>query len=215
MDAHLVTALRIIGLDLSLTGTGIAWNTDHHGRPTIGARTVHTGRRRGHDRLNEILVDVAAACRARPHLVVLEDLFVGHNDNTLELAGLHGIVRHWLWTRTIPYALMAPATLKVWATGSGATRGPNAVHKMAVREHVTADYGRLVHIDDHNQADAVALLAAGCHVYGHPLADVPAAQLRALKAVQWPTFDLLIPPSGVAAALGSPPPGGVTKLSGA
>lgn len=186
--------LRMIGLDLSLTGTGIAHTHDHNGKPAIGCRTVHTGGRRGHDRIQDILVDVAAAARSCPHIAVVEGAFVGQNNNTVPLAELRGVVLHWLWTKGVPYVSIAPSTLKVWAAGNGAAT------KTAVREAVTADYGHLCHVGDDNQADALALLAMGMHVYGQPLAQVlNPRKLRAVDPAIWPTLEH--PLSGSAAAL--------------
>ncbi|MDG4784390.1 hypothetical protein O7626_00320 [Micromonospora sp. WMMD1102] len=183
--------LRFLALDLSLQATGVSWTHNHHGEPKVGCRTVHTARTRhgstdiDHQRLHTILTDVAAAALAKPHLVVVEWLpqFDGHGDVTLRLAELHGVVKHWLYSRKprIPYLDVRPPDLKIWATGNG-----NAT-KTAVREAVTATYGGLCHVGDDNQADALALLSMACQAYGRPLARVTAQkQTRALAGIRWP-----------------------------
>ena len=185
-----MTALRFVALDLSSAGTGVAWNCNHHGRESVGCRTVHSrwGADRPHDRIHDILTDIAAAVKCKPHLVVVEGGSYGSAGNQVDqLAGLRWVVRHWLWAQKLPYVEVAPGTVKVWATGSGATSGDNKVTKQAVREAITATYGRLCHVADHNQADAVSMLTLACRAYGQPLALVTRQQqTRALAAVKWP-----------------------------
>ncbi|MEW2442815.1 hypothetical protein [Micromonospora marina] len=187
-----MTALRMVALDLSLAGTGIAATHDHHGEPGVLARTVLSpwGPDRPHDRIQHVLVDVAAAVSCQPHLIVVEAASYGSVGNMVDqLAGLRWVIRHWLWSRKLPYVQLAPATVKVWATGSAAAQGENKVTKADVREAITATYGRLVHVGDDNQADAMSMLSAGMAAYGQPLAPVVnPRQLRALKTPSWPTL---------------------------
>lgn len=184
------TKLRLVALDLSTTGTGVAWSCDHHGRESVGCRTVVSrwGADRPHDRIHDILSDIAAAVKCKPHLVVVEGGSYGSSGNQVDqLAGLRWVVRHWLWSQKHRYVEVAPATVKVWATGSGATSGDNKVTKQAVREAITATYGRYCHIGDSNQADAVSMLTLASRAYGQPLAAVTdQKQTRALQSVQWP-----------------------------
>lgn len=200
-----MTALRVVAMDLSLTASGVAATHDHHGEPRILARTVHTRRYvdKGvdHRRIHDILVDLGAAVRSNPHIVMMEGGYVGQQNNTMELSGLRHIVGQWLWARGVPYATVAPATLKVFATGRGNTHGENKVTKQEVREAVTAEYGHLVHIGDDNQADAVALMAMCLDHYGQPLAPLRESHRRALKVVAWPVLD--------------PRPGGAAELTAA
>lgn len=187
-----MTELRLVGLDLSLTGTGAASTHDHHGDPVLTCRTLASrwGADRPHDRLNDILAGIAAVMRCEPHLVVVEAASYGSVGNAVDqLAGLRWITRHWLWSRGIRYVEMAPATVKVWATGSGATSGENKVTKQRVREEITATYGHLVHVASHDEADALSMLSAACAAYGQPLARVTMPKkTRALGTVKWPTL---------------------------
>lgn len=186
-----MTALRLVGLDLSLAATGLAATHNHHGEPGLLARTVHTARTAhgatdmDHTRVHAVLADVAAACKARPHLVVIEwlPLFEGKGAASLRLAELHGVIKHWLFVQRIPYVDVRPPDLKIWATGNG-----NAT-KVAVLEQVTATYGQLVHIDGYDQADALTLVTMAAAAYGQPLARVTRVQqTRALSSVKWPTL---------------------------
>jgi crossover junction endodeoxyribonuclease RuvC len=186
-----MSALRIVALDLSLTATGMAVTHDQLGEPRLSCRTV-TPRRRptpniiDHERLHETFAAIAAAVSFGPDLIVIEWLpqFSGHGDASLRLAELHGAVKHWLWSRRLAYRDVKPQHLKTYATGYG-----NAT-KQAVREQVTARYGRLLHIGTEDEADAVTLLAMALDVYGQPLAEVPAAHRKAIADVSsWPTLD--------------------------
>lgn len=190
--------LRVVALDLSLTGTGLAATHDHHDRPGLLCRTVRSpwGAERPHDRLHDILADVAAAVKCKPDLVVIEGASYGSSGNAVDqLAGLRWVVRHWLWSQRIPFTTVAPATVKVWATGSGATSGENKVTKRAVREAITATYGHLVHIGSDDEADAVSMLSLACAAYAQPLARVvDPKQTRAIQAVTWPALSDSVPP---------------------
>lgn len=191
-----MTAMRVVALDLSLTGTGIAATHDSNGSPRLACRTV-TPRRYptetaiDHRRLHETFAAVAHAMKCRPDLVVVEWLpQVGdHGDAALRLAELHGSIKHWLWSQKLRYVDVRPVHLKIYATGSGAAK------KHEVREQVTARYGSLLHIGTEDEADATALLALGLEAYGQPLQrdghpiTVPAANMRAVSAVKWPQLD--------------------------
>jgi crossover junction endodeoxyribonuclease RuvC len=186
-----VTALRIVALDLSLTATGIAVTHDQVGEPRLSCRTV-TPRKYptpnviDHQRLHATFGAIAAAVNCKPDLVVIEWLpqFAGHGGTALRLAELHGAVKHWLWAHGHPYVDVKPQHLKTYAAGYG-----NAT-KQAVREAVTARYGRLLHIHTEDEADAVTLLAMALDVYGQALVDVPAAHRKAIaQSSLWPTLD--------------------------
>jgi hypothetical protein len=166
---------RVIGLDLSLTCTGVAgegW-TDVI-RPRTGLR--------GHPRL-DFIVDQAAVHIRNADLVVIEGPSFGggvahrHED----LAGLRVMARHACWRRGIPYAVVPPSCRALYATGKGSGS------KGAVRDAVRERYG--VECDGpgrYDQADAYTLLAMGLHHLGWPLAVLPDSHRRGLDGCQWP-----------------------------
>jgi len=172
--------VRIVGLDPSLTSFGGAqarWDLDAAGPHLTTWRLTPT--LRGHERLAFLLADVAERC-AGADLVVLEGVFTSPltAGTAMELSGLSWLVRHLLWEMSAPYAVVAPMTLKKWATGNAqadkVAMATEAVRRFpAVTEHITGD-----------EADALWACAAGCWHAGYPLAAAPKDRVAALYAVE-------------------------------
>lgn len=183
LEAHPVTfPYRIAGLDLSLTGTGIAT----HAGGDLTTRTIDGSRLTGHKRLQTIMTAVGEL--RHYDLVVIEDVFqAGRGDTSIRLAELHGLVKHWLWLRGIPYVLVHNTAVKTYALGKGSGAGTT---KEAVVLAVERRYGGFVTVSDNNQADALVLLAMALERYGVPLVDVPPTHQRALsKVTGWPALE--------------------------
>ncbi|MFJ6935724.1 hypothetical protein [Streptomyces sp. NPDC101132] len=168
----------VIGLDLSLTSTGVAgegW-TDR-----IRTKT------RGDARLAYLESGVVSFIRSA-ELVVMEGPSFGHAGprNPEDLAGLRVLVRRFCYRHQIPYAVIPPSTLKLYATGRGnATKGE-------VRSAIADRYG--VHTEGaarYDEADAYAALAAAYDWLGQPLAPAPEKNRRALAGCSWPENSLL------------------------
>lgn len=173
---------RVAGLDLSLTGTGIATYAGGH----LTVRTIDGRRLEGHKRLQTILTAVSGLLHY--DLVVIEDGFAANSGTTTRrLAELHGLVKHWLWLRNIPYVLVNPTGVKIYSLGKGSGKGTD---KDAVILAVERRYGHLVTVSDNDQADALVLLALALEHYGQPLVTVPETHTRALaKVVGWPALE--------------------------
>lgn len=99
------------------------------------------------------------------------------------------------WWRLVDSLLMvapvmevSPTTVKLYATGSGSTRGKTAVTKAMVVAAVRARYGdQASAITSNDVADALILAAIGCRMLGHPIeADLPPEHIRALAKVRLP-----------------------------
>ena len=105
-----MTIPRVIGLDLSITATGIA-------RPDGTTHTVTT-KNIGDARLLAIRHEINLAYGLGIDLAVIEDLPT--HAKAAGITGMvHGTVRTYLLDRDIPYALITPASLKKYATGKG------------------------------------------------------------------------------------------------
>jgi Holliday junction resolvasome RuvABC endonuclease subunit len=166
----------VIGLDLALTSSGIA-----HGAGGVEAFKPPKGAR-GMARLDAIVRHVAAAC-ARisdlADLVVVEGYFTGSKSAAvIELAELGGIIRHQLHCAGQPWIEVPPATLKIYATGSGNADKTGMV--VAARERLA--YGGI----QADEADALWLRAFGHDLLGAPLVVLPKLHRRALDAVTLP-----------------------------
>jgi Holliday junction resolvasome RuvABC endonuclease subunit len=164
------TPSRVVGLDLSITATGIAWCDGS--TYTVNSREV------GDRRLLGICQEVGIAVDGRSiDLVVIEDLPT-HAKSAGITGMVHGAVRAYLLRLRVPYVLVTPASLKKYATGKGNCGKPEmavAAFKRAGRE-----------FGDDNQCDAWWLRAMGLDYLGSPVASLPAAQRAALGAVKWP-----------------------------
>ena len=173
---------RVVGLDLSITATGVAWCDG-------SLYTVKT-RAEGDRRLIEIFHEVAIAVEGRSiALVVIEDLPT-HAKGAGITGMVHGAVRAGLMSMRVPYALITPASLKKYATGVG-NCGKSAMAIAALKRH-----GR--EIPDEDQCDAWWLRAAGLDHLGHPLAPMPATHRTALDKVAWPDVSPDGPAGGAA-----------------
>lgn len=163
---------RVIGLDLSLSATGVAGD----GWTEV---VKPPAKLRDHSRLRWILVGLRDFTRS--DLVVVEGPAYGNQGlqrGHHERAGLWWMATHDLWARGIPVAVAPPATVKRYATGKG-NADKDAVLLAAARRFPWFS-------GDNNEADALWLAAAGYDRLGHPLADMPAAHRKALDAVVWP-----------------------------
>jgi Holliday junction resolvasome RuvABC endonuclease subunit len=128
---------------------------------------------RGDRRLTEIR-DCVGLAVGGVDLVVIEDVVV-RSPAAAVIGMVHGAVRAALLEWGISYAVVAPASLKKFATGRGNAGKP----EMAV-----ALFKRVgLELADDNQVDAWWLRAAGHQMLGAPLVELPAAQVAALEAV--------------------------------
>lgn len=164
----------VIGLDLSLTSTGVA---SHGWVAHIRPRTL-----RGDARLCSLENEITSYIRSAD-MVVMEGPSYGHGAMAghEELAGLRVIVRRYAFRHGIPYAVIPPSTLKLYATGRGNAK------KGEVRSAVAELYG--IHTEGparYDEADAYAAVAAAYDWLGYPLATVPDRQRAALAGCAWP-----------------------------
>lgn len=171
---------RVAGLDISLTGTGIATLGGTTRVPTKGRRkdTLLERNARMRHITATVLEEVGAvdlACIEGP---------VGYatpGGSTWDRGGLWWRIVAALLERDIPVAVISPTARAKYATGSGASR------KTAVLEAARSRYGAILESDD--EADALVLRAMGLHWLEQPLAEVPDGHRAALAGVQWPDLE--------------------------
>jgi hypothetical protein len=107
----------VVGLDLSLTSTGVSIADGNGDRTT----THRTAKLTGTKRLRSIVDNVILTCfEESPALVCIEGPSYGSKGgHEHERGGLWWMVAEALDFRSYPYAVIPPATLKKYATGQG------------------------------------------------------------------------------------------------
>lgn len=164
--------LKIVGLDLSITATGIC---DADGV----MNTVGGDAKIGDHRLIKIR-DAVRPVAEDADLVLIE-LLPQHMKAAGITAMVHGVVRVLLIELGVPYTTITPGTLKTYATGRGTAT------KSDMRIALYQRFG--IDERDDNRADAWWLRALGLDLYGEPLTQLngstkmPETHRRALKVL--------------------------------
>lgn len=171
---------KVLGLDLSLSGTGVAGDG--------WADTIKPpAKLRGVERMAHIRGILLDRYVAGVDLVVVEGPSYGNQGTGRqaghhERAGLWWIMRYALHLRDIPVAVVAPASLKLYAAGKG-NAGKDDVLREATRRF---DW----FAGDNNAADALWLAAVGADWLGSPMVAMPAVNRKALAKCDWSGVDM-------------------------
>lgn len=175
-------SVRVLGIDLSLSSTGMA-EADQGDIRTWTIKGTGTG----HERLDELLYAVGKDVWKRDGtmtpFVVVEGPSYGSSASGQkghhERAGLWWLLTHRLWDNNIPFAVVPPAALKKYATGAG-NASKDKVLLAAARRFPDFDGGN-------DAADALWLAAMGADHLGSPCTTMPELNRAALNSVEWPT----------------------------
>lgn len=168
-----------IGLDLSLTGSGIASSNgwcERVGTPDITTKSLG-------ERIVALdyLVHQVLALVAQPTLVCLEvPAFSRAGGGALERGSLWWLIARALHRREIPVAEIFNSQRMRYATGKG------SASKGAIIDAVARRLPQFETAGDDNLADAAILCAMGADHLGQPLAAMPATHRKALDLVRWP-----------------------------
>ncbi len=172
-------APAVLGLDLSLSCTGVAGNTGGGWTTTLtppkGLRDVA--------RLDWIRGEIVDKHLQGIQLVAIEgpsygNQGAGRQAGHHERAGLWWIVVRALWRRGIPYAVISPAGRAKYAAGTGNAKKDTVLLEVAKRFPFFRG--------DNNEADALILAAMGADHLGAPMAAMPEKHRAALVGVTWP-----------------------------
>lgn len=170
--------MRIIGIDPSLTATGIAIidtnHPDHIRIHTETIRSTKTGNTITHrlTRFGTVADTLLDTMPTSLDLAIIEGpAYAAHGAGTWDRAGMWWNIARILHRLDIPTVEVPPATRCQYATGRG-NADKDVVMISAVRRYPTAD------ITNNNEADAVILAAIGARLHGHPIDDIPKANLR-------------------------------------
>lgn len=179
-------SVRVVGIDPSLSATGLAAIEDTAGTPTVDTKVLKSKPDDGtlsgrHSRLEAIASGVGAFCSAATLAVIEGPSYSSSGRGTWDRAGL------WWWVVSVlnltgtPLVEVPPKTRAKWATNSG----------NASKSVVAVALGRMwpdAKISDDNSADALALATIGAQLAG---LDVPqrAWQKDALSKLALPSVD--------------------------
>jgi crossover junction endodeoxyribonuclease RuvC len=180
--------MKVIGLDLSLTATGVAIYT--HGAvttqviptfPTVRADLSDEYMEATRLRIRGVRGEVLDLCTGAD-LVVVEGPALGvQGAGRHNLDGLWWLVYDGLKQRDLRVGIVPPNSLKLFATGKG-NASKDTVLISTVRRFPD------VEVTDNNSADALWLCAMGARALGMPFEDVPQNQRVALGKIKWPTM---------------------------
>jgi crossover junction endodeoxyribonuclease RuvC len=147
----------ITALDISLTATGVAKSMDS--APDVFLGTICPDKRfSGIERIDLMLKNITRHSEGAS-LVVIEGLSFGHNlPSAQERAGLHWMVRYWLWKQAIEAVLVAPTQLKKFVTGKGSAEKSVMLREVFRQWNISAD--------NDNEADAYGLYRIGLCLLG-------------------------------------------------
>lgn len=180
----------IVGIDPSLTGTGIAI-LDTEDRLTVTVDTIGSKGRRDDSirtrlRRSQLIVTQALAVvratvdGATVDLVVIEypTLSQGRQGGHLDRHGLWWLLVATFDGLSVPVVAVPASSRAKYATGKG-NAGKDEV-LLAVAKHYPN-----VDVTNNNEADALVLAAMGADALGQPLVELPQSHRAALDGVQW------------------------------
>ena len=147
---------RVMGLDLSLTSTGLVLLQDAE---TVESTTV-SSRFKGEARLADIREKITTAVKLhRPQLVVLEGYAFGRPNQMAALGELSGVVKCSLFEMGQHYLVVPPTRVKKFATGRGNAK------KDEVRLEVYKRWG--FEAPSNDEVDAYVLARIGLAFLGY------------------------------------------------
>jgi crossover junction endodeoxyribonuclease RuvC len=176
----------VVGVDLSLTATGMAWpdgTLRTHGRQGLTTIQPPESRAAALDSLARELRMMATGAGAVPDAIALEGLEL-HSKTS---AGLSE--RCYLWWQfanlcrcapAVPLVVIPPTSVKLYAVGKGQCT------KAAVVDAVARRLPQFETAGNDNEADAGVLCAMVMDLLGHPLVTMPAAHRKALSKLVVP-----------------------------
>lgn len=188
---------RITGLDLSLTGSGIARATiGPVPGPVVLERIGSTApkRRKGDPppttaqrsaRLRSLAGRIIERCVGSDLVVVEGPSYASEGAGTWDRAGLWWLVVGRLTGAGLNVVEVPPSNVKLYAVGKGNGAGTGKDEVLAA---VIRRYFGVVEVPGNNEADALVLLAMAARWMGHPIEPagiIPAKNVTALDKIRW------------------------------
>ncbi|MGI8313319.1 hypothetical protein [Saccharopolyspora hattusasensis] len=181
--------ISIVGIDPSLTGTGVAelvlsprdtWDVFRWHCPTKGTRRDSLDMRCA--RIAQITADVMSWSDGADLVVIEGPAYASTVGSLLDRYGLWWRVVHRLLLQDVPVAVCPPTVLKKFITGDG------RAHKDTVMASVNALWAPDVPVINDNEADALGLATVGAAGLGLPMPigfEMPRVDAMFL-GVEWP-----------------------------
>ncbi len=161
--------MNVVAFDLGLTVTGICLPS--------GTTEAFRPRGKGVERLDDLFSHVTAICKGYltgPRLVVVEGYSYGSTQGGPTAGELGGVLRLAVHRANCPLLVVAPTSVKKYATGKG--NAPKAAVVSAATQRADRSFSR----DD--EADAWWLWAFAHDLHGEPVVDMPKSHRVALEA---------------------------------
>ena len=176
----------MVGLDLSLSSTGIALpdgDLATYGYSLPKDAPVADRVARIADLRDAILDTLSHSLLPdlKWPLVVIEGFSFGSPQGATEAGGLGWTIRIALTEACIPFAIVPPSTLKKFATGKG-NAGKDDMKLAALQRFGLTFTGT----GSGDRCDAKWLQEMGLHHLGAPTVNLPAVNVSALAKVAWP-----------------------------
>ncbi len=162
---------KIVGLDLSITATGVCW-TDSAGWTAELIKTRKDGDMRLHEIRSRLLPIVQGSS-----LVLIEG-YLNRSMSAGVTGMVHGAVRSLLIENDIPYATLPPSSLKKYATGSGGMGSDKRAMALAAYKRAQAEF------TDDNTCDAWWLWVAANDHQGNAPFPLPALNRESLSKIK-------------------------------
>jgi hypothetical protein len=164
--------VNVLGLDLSMTGTGIAFTMANGGPAT---ETVKTRDKDGDARLITIRHRIQEAAHGATFALIEE---IAARSFSAGITGMvHGVAREVLIEMGVSYGTILPNGLKKYATG----RGGATKTDMALAAYKRGDG---VEFGDDNQCDAWWLWQMARDLRGEPIIDLPSLNRQSLTGIK-------------------------------
>jgi Holliday junction resolvasome RuvABC endonuclease subunit len=163
--------MKVLGIDPSLTGTGIAILNDDNSYRTTTLSSNHMGAQR----LIDLRSQVVSLLQSSPDMVILENYAFAAANQAHQVGEWGGVLRVALQESDIPWATVAPTQLKKFTCGTG-----NAPKSLMLQQ-VYKRWGVELQSDD--EADAYSLARLGIALCGH-VAGLTALQLDVVEEVR-------------------------------
>ena len=179
-----MTNSTVMGIDLSLTSTGVAFAQD--GKITDLYRIKTTGKKgdtlaQRQKRLGGIVQDVMGWVEDhRPNLVVIESPSYGSQHGSQhDRSGLWWLVVDNILAQQVQVATVTPNGRAKYATGKG-NASKDAVLATVIKRYTD------VEVTGNDVADAVVLAAMGSRYLGLSMDGLSQAHLDAMDGAAWP-----------------------------